>query len=91
MAREPVTRVVRWGKPLTERVVAPAMVELPVAAGQELGTVQVLDGEKVVAEQPLIATESIPAPGIGSRVGWYAGRALDHAGDLFDSILGGIL
>lgn len=91
VAREPIVQVVRWGTRLREQVVAPAMVRLPVQAGEALGTVKVFEGDEVVAEQPLIATESIDAPGLGSRMGWYADRALDHAGDLLDSIFGGIL
>jgi D-alanyl-D-alanine carboxypeptidase (penicillin-binding protein 5/6) len=90
VAREPATVIVRWGRPLIERVVAPVMVALPVRAGQELGQIQVLDGERVIASRPLIATESIPVPGLGVRIGWYADRALGHAGDLFGSILGAI-
>ncbi|MEZ5098847.1 MAG: D-alanyl-D-alanine carboxypeptidase family protein [Thermoleophilia bacterium] len=91
VAREPILKVVRWGTRLREQVVAPAMVRLPIQAGDELGTVKVFEGDEVIAEQPLIATESIAAPGVGSRMGWYADRALDHAGDLLDSIFGGIL
>jgi D-alanyl-D-alanine carboxypeptidase len=80
--------VAQVGRPLVERVVAPAMVKLPVVEGQKLGEIQVLDGKKVVASRPLVASESIAAPGVGQRVRWYAGRALDHVRDGFSSLFG---
>jgi D-alanyl-D-alanine carboxypeptidase (penicillin-binding protein 5/6) len=88
IAAEPTYALVRADRHLVERVVAPAMVGLPVEQGQELGEVQVLDGSKVIATSPLVAAESIDAPGFGQRLGWYAGRALDHAGNLFSGFVG---
>jgi serine-type D-Ala-D-Ala carboxypeptidase (penicillin-binding protein 5/6) len=73
-----------------ERVVAPAMVELPVEKGEQLGEVVILAGDRVVARRPLVAARAVPEPGVGERVGWYAGRALDEAGDLLGSVLPGI-
>ena len=32
--------------------------------------------------------ESIEEPGFGGRLGWYAGRAVDHAGDLLSGFVG---
>ncbi len=80
--------VAQVGRPLVERVVAPAMVSLPVVEGQKLGEIQILDGKKIVAARPLVASESIAAPGVGQRVRWYAGRALDHVRDGFSSLFG---
>ena len=88
VAAEPAYALVRVDRDLVERVVAPAMVDLPVEQGQKLGEVQVLDQGKVIATQPLLAAESIEEPGFGRRVGWYAGRAVDHAGDLFSGFVG---
>ena len=56
--------LVRVGLPLVERVVAPAMIDPPVARGQELGEVQVLLDGQVVARQPLVAAESGRGAGI---------------------------
>jgi D-alanyl-D-alanine carboxypeptidase (penicillin-binding protein 5/6) len=80
--------LVRVDRPLVERVVAPAMVEPPVARGQRLGEVQVLLDGEVVARQPLVAAEAVEAPGFGDRLGWYADRALQHAGNLFSGLVG---
>ncbi len=83
-----VLALVQVGHPLVERVVAPAMVELPIEAGQELGEIQILDGDRVLVTRPLVAAESLDAPGLGGRARWYADRALDHARDALGSILG---
>jgi serine-type D-Ala-D-Ala carboxypeptidase (penicillin-binding protein 5/6) len=71
-----------------ETVVAPAMVDLPVERGQELGEVVVTDGDRVVARRPLIASRLVPAPSFRERVGWYADVALDEAGRMLGSIFG---
>jgi D-alanyl-D-alanine carboxypeptidase len=82
--------IAQVGRPLVERVVAPAMVELPVAKGQELGEVRIFDGRKLVGTRPLVAAESIDAPGLGQRLRWYAGRGLEHAQDAFGSLFSSI-
>jgi D-alanyl-D-alanine carboxypeptidase len=76
-ARE-VARVARVGRPLTERVVTPMVVSLPVRKGDSLGRVSVYDRGKVIARVPLVADRSIGKPGTLGRIGWYAGRTLDH-------------
>lgn len=88
VAQAPVIAVAQLGRPLVERVVATAMVDLPVAKGEELGEIRILDGAKVIATRPLVAAESIGEPSVGQRLRWYAGRALDHAGDAFGSLFG---
>ncbi len=88
VADRSVSRIVQWDEALVERVVAPAMVSLPVVAGQELGSVQVMDGDEVIAERPLIATESISAATVSNRANWYLRQALDHASDAFGRVLG---
>lgn len=76
-ARE-VAHVARVGWPMTERIVSPVVVSLPVHAGQRLGEVRVYDRGKLLARVPLVADRSISRPGTLGRVGWYATRTLDH-------------
>jgi serine-type D-Ala-D-Ala carboxypeptidase (penicillin-binding protein 5/6) len=82
--------VVRVGRPLTERVTAPQLVELPVRRGQELGEVRVFEGGRLVATRPLVAAEDVGEPGFTAKVGWYAGRTLAEAGDMLGGVLGAI-
>lgn len=90
VAAAPVIAVEQLGRPLVEKVVAPSMVELPVQKGQKLGEVRIYDGPKLIAKRPLVAADAIEEPGLGARLRWYAGRALDHLGDMVSSIFGAI-
>jgi D-alanyl-D-alanine carboxypeptidase len=83
VAARQVARAVRIDKPLVERVVSPAALELPVERGQRVGEVRVYSGRKLVARQPLIADRSVAKPGFGGRAGFYAGRTLTHMKDWF--------
>jgi serine-type D-Ala-D-Ala carboxypeptidase (penicillin-binding protein 5/6) len=74
VAPRSVGRAVVAGRPLVERVVAPAGVELPVRKGQELGEVRVYERERLVARSPLVADRSIDEPGAAARAGWYVRR-----------------
>jgi serine-type D-Ala-D-Ala carboxypeptidase (penicillin-binding protein 5/6) len=76
-ARE-VARVVRVGRPLTERVVTPMVASLPIRKGEVLGRVTVYDRGKAIARVPLVADRTLGSPGTLERIGWYAGRTLDH-------------
>ena len=67
-------RAVRLGKPLVERVVAPAAVALPLANGQRVGEVRVYRDGRLIASSPLVASRAVSAPGLLGRVGWYAGE-----------------
>jgi D-alanyl-D-alanine carboxypeptidase (penicillin-binding protein 5/6) len=67
-------RAVVIGRRLVERVVAPAGVNLPVAKGDELGEVRVYDRGRLVATSPLVAAQSVKAPGALDKAGWYVGR-----------------
>jgi D-alanyl-D-alanine carboxypeptidase (penicillin-binding protein 5/6) len=49
----------------------PVSVEAPVEAGDELGEVRVVEGDRVVTEVPLVAAESVAAPGFFERA-WIA-------------------
>ena len=74
-------RVVRLGKGLVEKVVAPRSVSLPVAKGQRLGTVRVYREGRLIASSPLVASRAVAAPGFLGRVGWYADEAVDNVFD----------
>ena len=78
-ASRSILRIVRVDRPLLERVVAPAVVALPVRKGQELGHVSVYAGKRLVARAPLLATRSVERPGVLSRARWYAGEAVSNA------------
>ena len=80
VAMRPVLRPVRLARALTEEVVAPAVVSLPVRRGQRLGEVHVFDRGKLVASSPLVASRSVARPGTADKVGWYAKRSLHHLG-----------
>jgi len=83
VAAKPLNAVARLGRPLTEKVVATRAVALPVHAGAVLGRVQVWESGKLRGSSDLVASRTINKPGIGSRLGWYAGRSLHHLADLF--------
>jgi D-alanyl-D-alanine carboxypeptidase (penicillin-binding protein 5/6) len=78
VAARPLARPVRIDRPLVERVVAPASVELPVFRGERLGSVSAFAGRRLLGTRPLVASRSIARPGFGGRVGWYARRTVHH-------------
>jgi serine-type D-Ala-D-Ala carboxypeptidase (penicillin-binding protein 5/6) len=83
VAAKPLIAVARLGRPLTEKVVAARAVALPVKKGDVLGRLEVWESGKLRASSDLVASRTINKPGLGSRLGWYAGRTLHHLGDLF--------
>ena len=83
VAARQVARAVRIDKPLVERIVASTALKLPVERGQRVGEVRVYSGRRLVARQPLLAERSVAKPGLGGRVGFYAGRTLTHVKDWF--------
>lgn len=86
VAERGTERVVRLGRPLVERVVAPGRVRGPVRRGEKLGEIRVYDGKKMVARRALVAAAPVAKASLGRRVGWYAGRALDEARDMLGSL-----
>jgi len=70
--------VVRVGGLLTQRVVAPTAIRLPVSKGQVLGRVEVWSGKRLLGERKLVAARSEAAPGLAARVAWYAGRTVHN-------------
>ena len=83
MAATPHNAVARLGRLLTEKVVAATAVSLPVHAGDVLGHVEVWERGRLRARSDLVASRTVNKPGVGRRLGWYAGRTLHHLGDLF--------
>jgi D-alanyl-D-alanine carboxypeptidase (penicillin-binding protein 5/6) len=83
VAARPLAAVARLGRPLTEKVVAATAVALPVRQGAVLGRVEVWENGRLRASSDLVASRTINKPGLGSRLGWYAGRTLHHLGGLF--------
>jgi D-alanyl-D-alanine carboxypeptidase (penicillin-binding protein 5/6) len=83
VADRPLVRVVRVGRPLTERVVAPTAAALPVTKGTTLGRVEVWQGSKLVGTRALVAARTVEKPGLRSRLRWYAGRTLHNAWGIF--------
>ncbi len=83
VAAKPALRVIHVERSLVERVVLPVEAALPVQKGQRLGEVLVLDRGTVIARSQLVAAHAVERPGTLGRVGFYAGRTLDHLGGLF--------
>ena len=78
-----LARAVRIDKPLVERIVAPAALDLPVRRGQRVGEIRVYSGRRLIGRRPLIAAHSASRPGFGARLGFYSGRTFKHIGDWF--------
>ena len=78
VAERPLIRSVRLGQPFVERVVAPAVLSLPVKAGQALGEVRVYRNGELFGSRRLVAAGSARRPGLTGRVGWYAGQTVHH-------------
>jgi D-alanyl-D-alanine carboxypeptidase len=78
------------GTRFVQRIVAPEVVDLPVAEGEKLGEIVVMNGDREVARVDLVAARDVPDPSLQERVGWYADRALDEAGDILGSVIPGL-
>jgi serine-type D-Ala-D-Ala carboxypeptidase (penicillin-binding protein 5/6) len=76
VARQPLLRVVRVGRPVIEKIVAPTSVSLPVRRGQRLGRIEVWTGGKLVGRRPLLAARTVSRPGLGGRLRWYSTRTV---------------
>lgn len=82
VAPRALVRPVATDRPLTERVIVPAVAALPVVTGQRLGTVVVTDGSRIVARSPLVAAAARSAPSTTERGWWVARRAVHHLGGI---------
>ncbi len=78
VAARPLRLVVRPGRPLVEKVVAPAALALPVQRGQVVGRVEIRSGGHVVGRRPLVASRSVARPATPARIGWYARRTVHN-------------
>ena len=76
VASRSLVRVVRVGRPVVQKVIAPSAVALPVRRGQRLGRIEVWTGGKLLGTRPLLAARSVAKPGVGGRVRWYATRTM---------------
>jgi serine-type D-Ala-D-Ala carboxypeptidase (penicillin-binding protein 5/6) len=83
VARKPLVRVVRIGRPVVERIVAPTAVSLPVARGEPLGRIEVWAGRERLGTRPLVAARAIGRPGLGGRLRWYGTRTVHHLAGIF--------
>jgi serine-type D-Ala-D-Ala carboxypeptidase (penicillin-binding protein 5/6) len=83
VAERPLRRLVRTGRPVVERIVAPRSADLPVRRGERLGLVRIFVAGKLVGSRPLVAARSVGEPGFFARARWTAGRTLDELGGLF--------
>jgi D-alanyl-D-alanine carboxypeptidase (penicillin-binding protein 5/6) len=63
---------IRVGRSLVERVIAPTALALPIAKGDQLGRVEVYDGNRLVASSKLVAAETVPDAGLWAKAQWYA-------------------
>ena len=78
VAGKPLVRVVRVGRPIVERIVAPTAVSLPVSRGEQLGRVEIWAGKARLGTRPLLAARAVPRPGLGARLRWYGTRTVHH-------------
>jgi len=58
-----VAATVRVGKPIRLRITAPSAISAPLARGQGVGSVAVLQGDTVVARSALVAPVAVTSPG----------------------------
>lgn len=82
VAGEPLRLVVRPGRPLVEKVVAPVALDLPVRRGQPVGRIEIWSQGRLVGRRPLVASRSAERPGAAARLGWYVGEAAQNVFDL---------
>jgi D-alanyl-D-alanine carboxypeptidase (penicillin-binding protein 5/6) len=74
VAQRSVPRALIVNRPLTQRIVAPVGVELPVEKGDKLGEIRVYERGRLVARAPLVAARSMDEPSPADRAGWYMRR-----------------
>src|SRR5581483_7855997 len=76
VAPRPLVRLVPTGGSIVERIVAPSATALPVRRGQTLGRIEVWAGQRLLGSRALVAARSVPRPGVGGRLRWYATRTV---------------
>jgi D-alanyl-D-alanine carboxypeptidase (penicillin-binding protein 5/6) len=83
VAARPLVATARADRPLILRVVATDAADLPVSKGHSLGQVRIYQRGRLLGAVPLVAARSVAEPGVGGRIGWYAGRTLHHMAGWF--------
>jgi D-alanyl-D-alanine carboxypeptidase (penicillin-binding protein 5/6) len=78
VAAQPLRLVVRPGRPLVERVIAPTAVSLPVERGQVVGRIEIWARGRLLGRRALVASTSVSSPSAPGRIGWYAKRTVHH-------------
>jgi D-alanyl-D-alanine carboxypeptidase len=78
VAPRAISRSIRVGRPLVERVVAPTSLSLPVEKGARLGRVEVYDGARLVAASPLVAAAAVADASFFAKAKWYATRTVHN-------------
>jgi serine-type D-Ala-D-Ala carboxypeptidase (penicillin-binding protein 5/6) len=78
VAGKPLVKVVRVGRPVVERIVAPTAVGLPVVRGERLGRIEVWTGGQLLGTRPLLAGRTVERPGLGGRLRWYSTRTVHN-------------
>jgi D-alanyl-D-alanine carboxypeptidase (penicillin-binding protein 5/6) len=78
VAPRAIVRPASTQRPLSEQIVVPAVVALPVRAGQRLGTLVVKDGSRIVARSPLVSDARRPDPRPMRKAWWVARRTVHH-------------
>jgi D-alanyl-D-alanine carboxypeptidase (penicillin-binding protein 5/6) len=82
VAYRTLPRTVHESTALTERIVAPASVGLPVRKGQRLGRVEIWAGDSLVASSNLVAAAGVSEPGFLRKSAWFAERTAANLWDL---------
>jgi D-alanyl-D-alanine carboxypeptidase (penicillin-binding protein 5/6) len=76
VAPTPLVRLVSAGGSIVRRIVVPSSVALPVRRGETLGRIEIWAGKRLLGSRPLVAARSVPRPGVGGRLRWYATRTV---------------
>ena len=50
----------------------PLSLALPVAKGQQLGRVEIFEGDRLVASSALVAAAAVPDAGVWAKAKWHA-------------------
>ena len=82
VAQQSIVSTIRNGKPLVERVVAPAALPLPVTEGTLVGRVEVYDGNRLVGATNLVTASSAAEVGFVGKTRWYVTQTVRNAWEI---------
>jgi D-alanyl-D-alanine carboxypeptidase len=68
VAKRSVSLPLRVGTPLRRRIIVPRTIEGPVERGQEIGTIELLQGQRVVGKRVLVAAGAVDSSSRWERV-----------------------